>query len=61
MIEIRWQKETRQHRSTLQYRIMENPQEIGIQDPIWSEWGNVPTVVDGKHYSTLNLMSKRNN
>jgi len=28
----------------MQYREMQNPIEIGIQDPIWSEWLDVPTV-----------------
>jgi hypothetical protein len=30
----------------LQYRSMENIQELGIQEPIWSEWQDVPTVYD---------------
>ncbi len=27
---------------TLQYRVMTNIEEVGIQEPIWSEWENVP-------------------
>jgi len=32
--------------AVLQYRIMTNIQEIGLQEPIWSEWEDVPTVYD---------------
>jgi len=28
----------------LQYRERSNPLEAGIQDPIWSDWIDVPTV-----------------
>ena len=28
----------------LQYRTMTNIQEIGLQEPIWSEWVDVPEV-----------------
>ena len=28
----------------LQFRTIENPFEIGLQSPIWSEWQEVPTV-----------------
>ena len=30
----------------LQYRTMTNIMEIGIQEPIWSEWIDVPTVIE---------------
>ena len=56
MIQIRWQQETYRHPKTLQCRVMENPEEIGIQDPIWSEWANVPTFIDGKNYSPLKFV-----
>lgn len=32
----------------LQYRQMQNISEIGIQEPIWSEWQDVPTVYGDK-------------
>ncbi len=28
----------------LQNRQMQNPEEIGLHEPIWSEWQDVPTV-----------------
>ena len=28
----------------LQYRVRLNPLEAGLEDPIWSEWQDVPTV-----------------
>jgi len=30
----------------LQFRTITNVFEFGLQDPIWSEWINVPTVKD---------------
>lgn len=26
----------------LQYSVMDNPHELGIQDPVWSDWIDVP-------------------
>lgn len=58
MIELRWQQETRRHPKTLQWRVMANPDELGIQNPIWYEWENVPTVIDGKNYSHLTFIKE---
>jgi hypothetical protein len=55
MIELRWfvEKEinismngsfTSPINRTLQYRVMENLLELGMQPPIWSEWMDVTTV-----------------
>ena len=30
--------------TSLQYRVLLNPLEIGMQDPIWSDWEDVPMV-----------------
>ncbi len=35
----------------LQMRQMTNPLEIGLQDPVWTEWKDVP-VVGGKYQPT---------
>jgi hypothetical protein len=56
VIQVRWKKEKIGYYSdgaldgssaytdkVLQYRVMENVQEIGLQPPIWSEWEDVPT------------------
>ena len=56
MIELRWYvKEisepiagafvTVEHK-ILQSRYMANPEEIGLQEPIWSDWVEVPIVYD---------------
>ena len=42
MIELRWLG------TVLQYLRMENPLEIGLQDPIWSDWFDVPTEFEVK-------------
>lgn len=42
MIELRWYYKRDQLSHKLQFRTMVNFEEIGIQDPIWSEWENVP-------------------
>ena len=48
MIELRWLELDRPvghiRQNVLQYRIMTNIEEIGIQPPIWSDWIDVPTV-----------------
>lgn len=57
MIELRWHKElageyfdgimkgSKVYKDkALQYRTMANPAEIGVQEPIWSEWEEVPLV-----------------
>ncbi len=58
MFELRWYVETwieyDENRTPrvkttdpeLQYRAAENPQEIGLQEPIWSEWEPVPTYIE---------------
>ena len=30
---------------TLQYRTIINPLELGLREPIWSEWKDVPTEI----------------
>ena len=53
MFELRWLTESwtsyedgfiakRSGDKKLQYRIIENPLEAGLQDPIWSDWIDVP-------------------
>lgn len=61
MIELRWcvQQWTeypelgepikRQREPVLQFRQMTNIQEIGIQEPIWSDWVEVPTVYEDEN------------
>ena len=42
MFELRWLE--RIDRRVLQFRQMTNIEEVGIQEPIWSEWQDVPVV-----------------
>jgi len=42
MIELRWYYKSNQLSHKLQFRTMINFEEIGLQDPVWSEWENVP-------------------
>ena len=57
MIELRWKIEEWEEytdmsshpikhteKPVLQYRTMTNIEEIGLQEPIWSEWTDVPEV-----------------
>ena len=53
MTELRWVWKTEfdEYRTltttkVLQYRTMQNLMEIGLQEPIWSEWMDVPEVED---------------
>ena len=58
MIELRWvirtiyindefgNKVFGKQQTALQYRTMSNLPEIGLQEPIWSEWEDVETVDD---------------
>ena len=43
MIELRWLV-VRYKPTILQFRQMVNVLELGIQEPIWSEWEDVPNV-----------------
>jgi len=42
MIELRWYYNHIHIAPKLQFRTMVNFEEIGLQNPIWSEWENVP-------------------
>ena len=63
MIELRWLDESftehteyglvrRKVDPVLQFRQMENPEEFGLQPPIWSDWVTVPIVY--KPYGEVN-------
>ena len=45
MIELRWlHKIGSKEPPRLQYRQMENILELGIQEPIWSDWFDIPEI-----------------
>lgn len=50
MIELRWYCLWGPNSGVLEFRTIVNFQEIGLQDPIWSEWEEVP-----KHFAELNV------
>ena len=46
MIELRWLEViTPRTPDRLQFRVMENPLEIGLHPPIYSEWQDIPVVL----------------
>jgi len=44
MVEIRWVKVTPKGEYKLQYRVRVNVLEVGLQEPIWSGWIDVPII-----------------
>jgi len=52
MFELRWLKyktgfgSNRKIEKKLQFRVITNPIETGLQEPIWSDWEDVETVMD---------------